>query len=331
MHAVRGADGTPLTMGFTGDPLEVFAMGEHFSTCLAPDGHNFFSVVTNAADVNKRVLYVRRADGVVAGRCLFALTDAGRLLTFTVYAHDPKQDLETLVRDFAVGLAARMHTEIIGAGPVSTLLADDWYDDGATDLTDRFAALASGSPLRASLTALPLAEIPAALVAALGRPLDDIVLPLVVALSELNRRPAIIGVLGPYLLASPAIADPTMIAAARLAVAAGDHELADRLIGTRARASHMTQAPRWLGDVLAVVRPSQALAFLRATRERGVHGWDDEPVERQAIAALALEHLRRPRQAAALYRLAIRHGWKGIADELRPRLHALEAHPGTLG
>jgi len=45
-----------LELALSGDPLEVFAMGTHFGTCLSPGSMSFFSVVANAADINKRVL-----------------------------------------------------------------------------------------------------------------------------------------------------------------------------------------------------------------------------------------------------------------------------------
>ncbi len=321
---VTAADGTSLSVGFASDPLDIFVMGEHFNTCLGSDGINFFSVVTNAADVNKRVLYAHRADGKVAGRCLFALTDGGRILTFEPYAHDGKLDFERIVRDRALELAARMGTEVVGNGTVSTLLADDWYDDGARDLVERFATLATDSPFRIAMPTIPVGELPARLAVALGHALDDVTLPLVVALPEMKRHPMMLVALGPALLAATAIPAATMIQAARIALAAGDLALADRLVAGHARPSLMIDSPRWLGDVLARVRPSLALALLRATRERGVRGWRDESVERIAVAALAMETLRRPRQAAALYRFAIGRGWKALADELRPRLAAIE-------
>ena len=324
VRTVTAADGTPLTIGFAGDPLDVFVMGEHFSTCLGSDGVNFFSVVTNAADVNKRVFYARRAEGVVAGRCLFALTDGGRILTFEAYAHDGKLEFAQIVRAHALELAARMGTEVVGSGTVTTLLAHDWYDDGAVDLVARFPALSEGSDFRATLAELPPAELPARLSAVLDHPLDDVILPLVIALPEIQRRPELAVTLGPALLAATAIPDGTMIHAARHALAAGDLALADRLLSGRARPSLMADTPRWLGDLLARVRPSLALSLLRATRERGVRSWRDEPAERVAVAAMAMESLRRPRQAATLYRLAISRGWQSLKDELRPRLAAVE-------
>ncbi|HUQ08237.1 MAG TPA: hypothetical protein VM261_37340 [Kofleriaceae bacterium] len=324
-RVVTAADGTALTVGFAADPLDVFVMGEHFNTCLGADGVNFFSVVTNAADINKRVLYAHRADGKVAGRCLFALTDGGRILTFEPYAHDGKLEFGRIVRDRALDLAARMRTEVVGSGNVSTLVADEWYDDGAHDLVERFPALAGESDLRKELATIAPAALAARLTEALAHALDDVTLPLVVGLPEVQRRPELVLGLGAALLAATAIPDNTMIHASRLALAAGDHAMANRLLAGRARPQMMIDTPRWIGDLLAKLRPSQALALLRQTRERGVRDWVDEPVERIVVAATAMEHLRRPHQAADLYRVAIRRGWQSLVQELKPRLAAIEA------
>jgi hypothetical protein len=324
-RAVTAADGTELVVGFAADPLDVFVMGEHFNTCLGSDGVNFFSVVTNAADINKRVLYAHRPDGKVAGRCLFALTDGGRLLTFEPYAHDGKLEFGRIVRERALDLAARMNTEVVGTGTVSTLVADEWYDDGAHDLVERFPALNADSDLRKELPTIAPAALAARLTEALEHALDDVTLPLVVGLPEVQRRPELILGLGAALLAAAAIPDTTMIHAARLALAAGDHAMANRLLAGRARPQMMIDTPRWIGDLLARLRPSQALALLRRTRERGVRDWEDEPVERIVVAATAMEGLRRPHQAAALYRVAIRRGWQSLVQELKPRLAAIEA------
>jgi len=39
----------------------------------------------------------------------------------------------------------------VGSGSVTTLLAEDWYDDGAHDLVERFPCLAHDAPLRSEL------------------------------------------------------------------------------------------------------------------------------------------------------------------------------------
>jgi hypothetical protein len=56
-----------------------------------------------------------------------------------------------------------------------------------------------------------------------------------------------------------------------------------------------------------------------------VRGWTDDSPDRIAIAAVALEALRRPRQALALYRRAIEVGYTELVKQVRPRLDALAA------
>ena len=114
------------------DPLEIFHMGNHFDTCLGCLDFNFFSVVTNAADINKRVLYIRDDQWRIVGRCLLALTNNGHILMYHVYSHYQHALLDPVVNDFTNRLAATMHTQVANHGFVSTLVATRWYDDGVT-------------------------------------------------------------------------------------------------------------------------------------------------------------------------------------------------------
>ena len=320
-RVVKGGDDQPVELALCGDPLEVFAMGAHFNTCLSPGGSNFFSVVTNAADVNKRVLYARR-DGKVVARCLLALTDAGRVLTFEPYAHDAKLGFDDIVGQFAIDLATRMRSHVANAGRVATLLGRDWYDDGAQDLVGRYAVLEGEAFVRAVKDVSPSQFVPL-LEQTLGRALDDVSLPVVVGATTLAKRPELIVPLAPHLLAQRNLPDQTIVKAANYATQIGDFELADRLLLAPAARAPLTYSAWYWGQVLARRRPSFALARLRQTRPRGVHGWNDERGERLAVAGLALEHLRRGRQAAAFYRRAIKdEPW--LDDQLRARLAALE-------
>jgi len=56
-----------LSLELEDDPLEVFLMGERFHTCLSVGDDNFFSVVANAADINKRVVHARDSRGAFWG------------------------------------------------------------------------------------------------------------------------------------------------------------------------------------------------------------------------------------------------------------------------
>jgi len=276
----------------------VFAMGAHFETCLSPGGGNFFSVVANAADINKRVLYARRNGGVVA-RCLFALTTTHALLTFQVYSHVP--GVQELVRVFAIDLAERMRTTIVPRGTVATLVASNWYDDGPRDLVGRF-----GNLDRLDFATVTPDTVAAELRATLNHDLDDITLPIVLAHHGLWQHAHLITGLATAVHACRHLPAQTFRDAACLAMRAGDLALADRLLGDHVAGVSYEYALTTHAVLLARVRPSLALAGLRASRDRSVRRAEDDRPDRNMLAAIALHALHRHRQAAAMFALAIR-------------------------
>lgn len=311
--------GGALELSLCSDPLQVFQMGAHFETCLSPGGINFFSVVANAADVNKRVLYARRA-GRVVGRCLLALTDDARLLVFHPYCHEAI-DFAEVVHTFTRALAERMGTAVAASGSVRRLLSNDWYDDGAHDLVGRFSALRDAAQL--PIDTIEPSAFPARLRELLGRPLDDLSLPTVLELAGLRRRPELVLALSPDLLALSVPA--TRVAAAVLAMQVGARELAELLLADHGASVHPSDSSLGTSELLARLRPSLLLARLRETRYRGVRSWRDELPHRLCFGGLALEELKRPRQAAALYRLALAKGRSEVSDFITARLRALGA------
>jgi hypothetical protein len=308
----------PLELELCADPLQIFQMGAHFQTCLSPGSCNFFSVVANAADINKRVLYARR-DGRVIGRCLLALTDSGGLVTFNPYCVD-RTDFAGAVARYTSALATRLGTELAPRGHVSTLLARDWYDDGSRDLVGRFKALHDDPQL--DFATIEPGELVARLRALLGRPLDDITLPLVLALPAVRNRAELVIPLAPALLACTT--PPARVAAALMAMQQGERELADRLLGDHADVIGFDDHSWSEAEMLAELRPSFLLARLRATRPRGVRSWRGDSGLRLVLAGVALEALHRPAQAAAMYRHALEVGVY-LRDYVTSRLAALEA------
>lgn len=120
----------PVEMRFANNIFEVFHMGDHFQTCLSRGGVNFFSVVANAADINKRVLYFFDTEGNVLGRCLLAISDQGQLLRFYLYSHLPSEAINTCLQAFMSELVQQMGAQLGLTGTVAKLLAANWYDDG---------------------------------------------------------------------------------------------------------------------------------------------------------------------------------------------------------
>jgi len=125
------AAGESYRLSFTRETLDILLMGFHFDTCLSPNDINFFATIANAVDINKQVLYGKTESGRVVGRCLFALTDSGTLVTYHRYAHDSEDNFGKEVDQFAEQLAGAMGTVLDSRGQVSTLVARTWYDDGA--------------------------------------------------------------------------------------------------------------------------------------------------------------------------------------------------------
>ncbi len=321
-----GPSTTSLTLTLEDDPLEVLRMGEHFSTCLAPGAFNFFAAVVNAAEINKRVIYGRDADGQVVGRCLIGVSDGGGLVTFQPYCHR-QLDFAAMVRSFATELARRMNTVMVPTGQLTALAGCGWYDDGPRDLTGAFDFLADGAPFRAALATMP----PELLLPELARrfaplPVGGLTLGLLVPLPELDRRPELIVPCLPLLDASDDVPLELRLRAARLAERAGRGEL----LGDRFVARLEPVVPWWYTDfdVLELVAPrapSRLLGWLRASRDDvSAH---DRPAWNYGLG-LALAALHRPTQAADALRAATRSRHKEVANRARAQLRTLAlAHP----
>jgi hypothetical protein len=307
--AATAADGRPLQIALEDDPLEIFRMGAHFKTCLSPGGMNYFSVFSNAADINKRVLFARDESGKVVGRCLLALTAKAELLTFHAYCHDGKLGFEKICGDFADQLASRMGIRRIARGRVPLLVASDWYDDGPRDLGRRFPGLEESSPLRRRLATVR----PGELLDELGRALkparlDDTTIPLILELPELAERPELIVPLLRRVAECRTLPREPLATAAHLGLRAGASDLVRRLLLPRLlqflRPS--LRFPAWADpravEVVLRLDPARLLAVLRQTRPLSVRDWVDETegIRLYGVAA-ALEALYRPRQARPLW------------------------------
>lgn len=115
------------------DPLKVLRMGHYFNTCLKFGGVNSFSVVTNAVDVNKRVIYATDAGGKIIARKLICIANEKTLLGYHMYfptAIDEQYDqLLSIFKDYCQTLASKVGLEFGDDGEPQTLCAEDWYDD----------------------------------------------------------------------------------------------------------------------------------------------------------------------------------------------------------
>lgn len=128
-------DAKALRISVEQNPIEVLKMGVYFDTCLSLDGVNAFSSIANATDLNKRVIYVRNAEGEPLARKLLAISDDWELLGYLVYLADrlKPQQVKIVVgaiNQYALELASRVGIKLSSSGTVSTLVSKSWYDDG---------------------------------------------------------------------------------------------------------------------------------------------------------------------------------------------------------
>ena len=300
-----GSNGRNVVLAFEPDPLEIFQMGWHFSTCLSPGDSNFFSVFANAADVNKQVVHARDEQGGVVGRCLLALTEDGNLLMFEPYCHDPDLERDTMVGQLATTLALRMNRVLVPRGKVPCLVAPDWYDDGPLDPCGRFEFLNDGSSFRQSLPDIDCDSLVARLEEQFDPlPLNSLTLSLALEISELEERPELIRPLLPLLETCKSLPDRALTRAAYLAHLAGAPGFAHRVlrdVGVRyvLRAHRQYHSlEREAMTALVELEPAAALRVLRKTRPLGV-GSDNDEVCPERRRHLARAYARLGREAWA--------------------------------
>ena len=304
-----GQNGRKVELAIERDPLEIFQMGAHFQTCLSPGGDKFFSVFAIAADINKHVVYARDASRAVVGRCILALTDEGRVLTFYPYCHDVKLGFDNMIVEFAQELAGKMKTHVVGRGAVRCLVAPRWYDDEPVDVS--FPFLAEGSEFRKSLSELAARG---EFVACLRKqftpmPLDGYALSLVLELREFDVRPALIRPLLPLLDRCKRLdyerdcSDPTWMRVALIAAAAGESAFVRRIVRKWSMSYPLSRGRVWRSvpeNVVGMLMehdPGAAIRLVRATRAPGVRSDEEDEGRRRLYLARAFELLGRPAQA----------------------------------
>ncbi len=130
-------DGQQILIRPAAHPIDVFLMGSRFETCLSlHDGSNAFSVIANAADANKNVIYAFRADGTPVARKLVGVASDWKLLGYRLYAHEPSDALERAFARYCGIWAARAGLGLANSGIQPVLCGESWYDDGAVAWSD---------------------------------------------------------------------------------------------------------------------------------------------------------------------------------------------------
>ncbi|HZL88908.1 MAG TPA: hypothetical protein VFB96_11085, partial [Pirellulaceae bacterium] len=132
--------GQSVSVSIARDPREILMMGEYFATCLSIGQSNEMSVLANAYDANKQVVFVvgkspagRRQ---VVARQLIAVSGDFQLLGYRCYMAIDKQrkdDREAclaLVAAFCGRLARRCGLTLAKDGEPEEIGSHFWYDDG---------------------------------------------------------------------------------------------------------------------------------------------------------------------------------------------------------
>lgn len=293
----------PYRLFFTREVLDYLMMGFHFDTCLSPGSCNFFSTIANAVDVNKQVVYGKTASGRIIGRCLLTLSGQGAILTYHRYSHDPSDRFSDAVDEFARRLAQAMNTHLATSGQVPTLVANDWYDDGAVRTESTLDLQSAEGVVRTLLRTSEPFHVVDALREVMGT--DQAVKSVLGSLlfvEEFTKRRAIVG---PFVDAYGFDGDLTFHQRFRLAIlarAAGLAESAEAILVSlrpnslpvrlkrsdceSCRAFHWIGSYREVFDLLIDYSPTLALRTIRRTRPRDVRRDTDErqPERRHALA-----------------------------------------------
>jgi hypothetical protein len=307
-----------LTLDHEKDPLQIMRMGAPFDTCLAPGSFNFFSAVSNAADINKRVLYARDENGVIHGRCLLALTDDGELITFNVYAHTEWKAIRDAVAAYVRDLADATGAVLAANGQIRELISSNWYDDGAIDLTGQLEFLRPSSAFVKALATLPAKDLVPELQRFLGgRSIPPSVLHALANLEAFRQRPELAAPLIPHIRSAAALYNWAGLTFADMFRRGGQPDIALEILEPMIRTlQHDSWEISVAEQLIKLGHPHRALRLIRRTRPLWVKDWSDEWRGRVLVAADAMVALHRPKQALELYRIAAEAGEPDAAARL---------------
>lgn len=137
---LEGVNGGMVTIHLETDALKILEMGNYFDTCLSFGGENSFSTVTNAVDLNKRVVYVFDKQDKAVGRKLIGLNAEGKLIGYRTYFsvdnNDTARALQKLVNDYVKSFAKMCNLTLASVGTIPPLASKFWWDDGVDPWSD---------------------------------------------------------------------------------------------------------------------------------------------------------------------------------------------------
>jgi len=133
LRATVEVDGESIGFASERDPFEIMKMGSYFDTCLSlerDDDALAASVVANALDVNKQVIYGRRRDGTVVARKLIGATASGELAGYNTYVSYNRERIAAALAALLADYARSCGLRLSDAATPEVLHDGYWYDDG---------------------------------------------------------------------------------------------------------------------------------------------------------------------------------------------------------
>ena len=133
--------GLPIRICVASDPFRVLLMGSYFGTCLSLDKFSCDSVLANAYDANKAVIFALGADDQVLARKLVCVSSDYELIGYRVYisgnveiTSSRREGISQAVDAFAIDLAKQAGMQPSDNGKPEELSGLFWYNDGTCDL-----------------------------------------------------------------------------------------------------------------------------------------------------------------------------------------------------
>ena len=125
------------------DPIETYQMGTYFNTCLSQGGCNEMSVLPNAAEANKQVVFCTNKRGDMVARQLLAINKDFKIVGYYVYMNledtgIDRDSLEGAFKNYANQIATQCGLELNFDEDPSVpenLSKLYWYDDEVVSWT----------------------------------------------------------------------------------------------------------------------------------------------------------------------------------------------------
>lgn len=131
------AGGLPVRIEVSRDPFRIFLMGNYFGTCLSLDECNKNSVLANAHDANKNVIFAFGPRGEVLARKLVGINAANELVGYRTYVgagasicEKRRELISSAIAAFCGKWARELRVPLGHSGQPGNVAGLFWYDDG---------------------------------------------------------------------------------------------------------------------------------------------------------------------------------------------------------